>query len=95
MLRGSVRRLDGEIRLNLHLVDAASGEELWTARFDERRDRLAALQRRLAAQLPGTLHVRLFDAEWQRRLREHGGTPSSEDLSLRGWSLWRQDDLLR
>jgi DNA-binding winged helix-turn-helix (wHTH) protein/TolB-like protein len=91
MLRGTVRRLDDEVRLNLHLVDAASGEELWTARFDEHRDRLAGLQRRLAAQLAGTLHVRLFDAEWQRRLREHGGTPNADDLSLRGWSLWRQN----
>jgi TolB-like protein/DNA-binding winged helix-turn-helix (wHTH) protein len=91
LIQGSVRRLDDDVRLNLQLIEAATGEELWADRFDERRDRLATLQRQVTASLSRTLHVRLVDAESQRRLREHAGHPMAEDLALRGWYLWQQN----
>jgi TolB-like protein/DNA-binding winged helix-turn-helix (wHTH) protein len=91
LVEGSVRRLDDDVRLNIQLIEANTGKELWAASFDERRDHLANLQRHVTAGLSRTLHVRLFDAESQRRLDEHAGHPQAEDLTLRGWYLWQQN----
>lgn len=91
LVRGSVRRLDNDVRLTLQLIEAATGKEIWADRFDERRDEMASLQRQVTASLSRGLHVRPFDAESQRRLREHVGNPLAEDLALRGWYLWQQN----
>jgi TolB-like protein/DNA-binding winged helix-turn-helix (wHTH) protein len=91
LIEGSVRRLDDEVRLNVQLIEANTGKELWAASFDERRDHLADLQRQVTAGLSRTLHVRLFDAESRRRLDEHAGHPQANDLTLRGWYLWQQN----
>ena len=91
LIQGSVRRLDNDVRLNLQLVEADTGKEIWADRFDVRRDELANLQLQVTASLSRSLHVRLVDAESQRRLREHAGNPLAEDLALRGWYLWQQN----
>ena len=90
LVQGQLSRVGDVMRLNLQLIEAESGRQLWTQRFEEPRDRLAVLQRDATAGVARTLQVRLADAESQRGLREHAAQPQAEDLTLRGWYLWQQ-----
>jgi TolB-like protein len=57
VIRGSVRRGPGRIRLIIHLVDASSGQHLWTETYDRAYtpDGVFSLQEQLAADLAGRL----------------------------------------
>jgi len=80
VLEGSVQRLDELVRLNLRLVDAESGRELWADRMDGNRRELAALQSAVTGTVAGTLHVQMVEAESQRSLRLRPHDPGAQDL---------------
>ncbi len=57
MIKGSVRRGPGQVRLIIHLVDASSGQHLWTETYDRALtpEGVFGLQEQLAADLAGRL----------------------------------------
>jgi TolB-like protein/DNA-binding winged helix-turn-helix (wHTH) protein/Tfp pilus assembly protein PilF len=81
VLEGSVQRLDDVVRLNLHLIDAENGRELWADRIDGNRRNLAELQSMVTGTVARTLQIRMVEAESQRsrRLRPHN--PDAQDLA--------------
>ena len=81
VLEGSVQRLDDVVRLNLRLIDAENGRELWADRMDGSRRNLAELQSMVTGTVARTLHVQMVEAESQRsrRLRPHN--PDAQDLA--------------
>jgi adenylate cyclase len=83
VLEGSARRLDEVVRLNLRLVDAENGRELWADRMDGNWRELAALQSTVTGTVARTLHVQMVEAESQRSLRLRPRDPGVQDL------LWR------
>jgi tetratricopeptide (TPR) repeat protein len=76
-----VQRLDDVVRLNLRLIDAENGRELWADRMDGSRRNLAELQSLVTGTVARTLHVQMVEAESQRsrRLRPHN--PDAQDLA--------------
>jgi TolB-like protein/DNA-binding winged helix-turn-helix (wHTH) protein len=81
VLEGSVQRLDDVVRLNLRLIDAENGRELWADRMDGSRRDLAGLQSMVTGTVARTLQIRMVEAESQRsrRLRLHD--PDAQDLA--------------
>ena len=80
VLEGSAQRLDDVVRLNLRLIDAENGRELWADRMDGSRRNMAELQSMVTGTVARTLHVQMVEAESQRsrRLRPHN--PDAQDL---------------
>jgi TolB-like protein len=59
VLEGSVRAAGERIRINVQLVDAKSGFDLWSESYDRRFEDLFALQDELAAAITAELRARL------------------------------------
>jgi TolB-like protein/Tfp pilus assembly protein PilF len=67
VVAGDVQHSAGKIRLYVRLVDAASGEALWSEQYDRPYDDLLALQDELTRQVLEKLTLKVGDAELRRR----------------------------
>ena len=81
VLEGSVQRLDEVVRLNLRLVDAENGRELWADRMDGSRRNMAELQSMVTGTVARTLHIQMVEAESQRSRRLRPNNPDAQDLA--------------
>uniref|UniRef100_UPI00286E5666 TIR domain-containing protein n=1 Tax=Sandarakinorhabdus sp. TaxID=1916663 RepID=UPI00286E5666 len=72
LLEGNVRRTDAHLRVTAQLVEAASGEILWTQKFDRPLADLAALQEELIEELSANLGTQFWRAEMEQALRKPG-----------------------
>jgi TolB-like protein/class 3 adenylate cyclase/Tfp pilus assembly protein PilF len=79
-LEGSVQRAANEVRINVQLVDATSGAQLWAERFDRNIGDLLAVQNEITARIARALQAQLAIAE-AGRLVAH---PDALDYTLRG-----------
>jgi DNA-binding winged helix-turn-helix (wHTH) protein/TolB-like protein/cytochrome c-type biogenesis protein CcmH/NrfG len=88
VVSGSVQREAANLRINVRLIDARTGEQLWTQRFERPFGDLFAIQneisRSLAEQLPG----KIGDAERQRLAKRYTFSPQAYDHFLRGQALF-------
>lgn len=82
ILEGSVQRGGDRLRINVQLVDAATGAHLWADRFDKSIADLLVIQDEIVSQLAHSLNAQLIAAEAGRA--ERLLHPSSMDLYFRG-----------
>lgn len=84
VLEGSVRRTDQKIRINVQLIDAATGGHVWAETFDRNYTDVFALQDQMTSKITDTLKVVLSVPE-QKAIAAHG-TRNVEafDAFLRG-----------
>ncbi len=82
VLEGSVRRSDGQIRINAQLIDAFSGGHMWAERYDASMTDIFALQDKVTQNVVSALAVRLTGPE--RQNQEKTGDPKAYDAFLRG-----------
>ena len=82
VLEGSVQRRGERMRINVQLLDAATGGHLWAERFDKPVADLFDMQDEIVARLAGTLNAQLVDAEAGRA--ERASQPDSIDLYFQG-----------
>jgi adenylate cyclase len=88
MIRGTVRRLDDMLRVNVQLIATESGATLWSDRFDQWPAAGMAAEEQMVARMRSGLGVSLVDVETVRSLRERPGNPDAADLVLRArWLL--------
>jgi adenylate cyclase len=80
VLEGSVQRAGNQVRINVQLVDAETGAQLWAERFDRDIVDLFALQNEITARIARALQSQLAIAEASRPI-EH---PDALDWILRG-----------
>ncbi|QIG46803.1 tetratricopeptide repeat protein [Nordella sp. HKS 07] len=84
VVEGSVRRMAGRIRITAQLIDAVSGNHVWSERFDRSIDDLFAIQDELIQTIVATITGRLEDAEIWNSSRKRTGSLSAYDCLLRG-----------
>ncbi|MGH6982191.1 MAG: adenylate/guanylate cyclase domain-containing protein [Stellaceae bacterium] len=82
LLEGSVQRGGSRLRVNVQLVDAESGNQLWAERFDKPVADLFDMQDEIVTRLAGTLNTQLIAAEARRA--ERSPHPDSMDLYFQG-----------
>jgi adenylate cyclase len=70
ILKGSLRRNGGRIRITTELVDGISGNQIWAERFDRSLDDMFALQDEITAKVVSIIEPALSEAEQQRVLRK-------------------------
>jgi adenylate cyclase len=90
VLEGSVQRDANRVRVNVQLIDAESGAQLWADRFEEDVVDLFKLEDEVVSRLAGTLQVELVNAEAQRSLHDRPRNPDAVDLTMRGLALLNQ-----
>ena len=82
VLEGSVQRRGERMRINVQLLDAATGGHLWAERFDKPVADLFDMQDEIVARLAGALNAQFVDAEARRA--ERASQPDSIDLYFQG-----------
>ena len=85
-----MRRAGDQVRINVQLIDAASGNQQWADRYDGSLADIFALQDRVTGAVVDAMALRLTAGE-QRALAQHE-TASLEayDAFLRGWDRYKR-----
>jgi TolB-like protein len=84
LLSGSVRKAENHVRIVGRLVDAETGINLWSGRFDGELGEIFDLQDQLAASVVGAIEPELLRAEIRRAGRKPPESYSAYDHYLRG-----------
>ncbi len=89
LLKGSIRRVGDEMRINAHLIDSSTAGHLWAERFDGRWADVFALQDKVVGSIAGALQLRLVSIAPAAR---SGGTNSPEayDVYLKGMDIYNR-----
>ena len=83
IVTGDVQRSADKVRLYVRLVDAASGEALWSEQYDRPYRDVLALQDELTQQVFSKLKVEVSDAELRRRARPYTQNLQAYEYFLR------------
>jgi serine/threonine-protein kinase len=86
---GSVRRLGARVRVTAQLLDAESGFQLWSERYDRDTDDLFALQDELAAAITSALTTTLTTPQAPMVAAPKPVNPEAYSLYLQGYHLCR------
>jgi TolB-like protein len=89
IVEGSVRRTDSRLRVTTQLVDAATGYQLWTERYDRELEDIFAVQDEIARAIISALPGRLEDAGRYIAIRKPTSNITAYDLVLMGNERWR------
>ena len=87
VLKGSVRRAGGKVRINAQLIDAKTGGNLWADRFDRDLEDIFAVQDAVTREIVGSLTVTLSPNEQRRLARRETSNLEAYDYALRGRNL--------
>jgi len=90
VLEGSVRRLGDQVQVNVQLIDAETGANVWADRFDTDRGNLAVAQEQITGRLARTLNLELVQAAGRQIERERTVNPDAQDLIMRAWALYQR-----
>ncbi|MFT3743650.1 MAG: tetratricopeptide repeat protein [Pyrinomonadaceae bacterium] len=86
VLEGSVRKAGGRIRVNVQLVNAADGYQLWSERYDREMQDIFDVQDEIATSVAEALKIKLFGKEKAAVLKRHTQSPEAHEYYLRGLS---------
>jgi TolB-like protein/class 3 adenylate cyclase len=89
-LEGSVRRIGDQVQVNIELIDADSGAQVWADRFETDRRNLAEAQSEITGRLARTLNLELVQAVGRQIDQERSVNPDAQDLVMRGWALYQR-----
>ncbi len=87
-LEGSVRRIADQVEVNVQLIDAESGAQVWADRFETTMRDLAEAQSEITGRLARTLNLELVQVVG--RQIENERNPDAQDLIMRGWALYQR-----
>lgn len=90
VLEGSVRRADGQVRINVQLVDGTSGSQQWAERYDGVYADIFALQDRVTKAVVEALAVELTGSERTALGRRDTTVPAAYEAFLRGWEHYQK-----
>ncbi len=85
IVHGSAREQDAKIRLNVGLLDAASGVEVWSHHFTADRATWPALQDDMLRSITFSIHVEAFQRGSTQPLQSNDDVPLDQ-LLTRAWS---------
>ena len=90
ILEGSVQQSGERLRVSVQLIDADTGFQIWSERFDRRMHDLFALQDEITLAIIQQLKIELLEKEKRALLDRHQGSLEAYNLYLKGRFLWAQ-----
>jgi adenylate cyclase len=97
VLEGTVRKLEGRVRITAQLIDATSDFHLWSESYDRELSDILALQSEISQQILVALKLELRVAAIDRVVRRSTRDPEAQDTLWRGlahyWRFTREDNL--
>jgi adenylate cyclase len=90
VLEGSVRRIADQVQVDVQLIDAETGAQVWGDRFETNMRNLAEAQSEITGRLARTLNLQLVQAVGRQIEREKTTDPDAQDLIMRGWAVYQR-----
>jgi adenylate cyclase len=90
VLDGSVRRDGDTVRINVQLVDANGGQQLWAERYDGSMTEVFALQDKVVGRIVAALAVNLTTEEQAKVAAVETQSAQAYDAVIKGWSHYRK-----
>jgi TolB-like protein len=90
VLEGSVRKSANRLRISGQLIDASTGGNLWTDRFEGALEDIFSLQDQMTSSVVAALMPRLEQAEIERAKRKPTESLDAYDYYLRGMARFYQ-----
>ena len=84
VVEGSVRKMGNRLRITAQIIEAPTGNHLWSERYDRSIDDLFELQDEVTRTIVATLIGRVEDAEIKGSERKHPENLAAYDSLLRG-----------
>jgi TolB-like protein len=84
LLEGSLRQSRDRLRVSAHLVDAATGAQVWAERYDVQMSDIFALQDEIAERVAGAIEPELLKTEARLATSRHTGNVTAWDLVRQG-----------
>jgi len=88
VLEGSEQRTATRVRVNVRLVDAASGVHVWADQFDVDSSDLFQMQDAIVTRLARALHIELAEVEAARVAQARSIPADAENLALRAEAIF-------
>ena len=98
ILNGRLVQHGDSVALNLELIDAATGNQLWGEQYNRKLSDLTALQSEIARDVSAKLHTRLTGTDEQRVAKNYTENAEAYQLYLRGkfhWNRRTRADILK
>jgi len=92
LLEGSVRKAGDQVRINVHLIDATSGFQVWADDFVGEIKDVFSLQEQTALKIAQSLNLKLSPQEEQAIQHRYTQNPQAYDAYLRGEALVQFSD---
>jgi tetratricopeptide (TPR) repeat protein len=91
LLEGNVRRVGANLRATTQLLQAATGEVVWTGKFDRPLAELAELQEELVTEVAANLDAQIYGLEVERALKKPADITAWEAVMLSLSTLRKYD----
>lgn len=85
-LEGSIESRGNKLRINVRLVDAKSGSNVWAQRYDRTSDQIFEMRDEITLNVISSLHIELLDGQFSEFTRK--STSSLEAWLLHREALW-------
>lgn len=89
VLKGSIRQLGGELRVNVQLVDTATGYNVWAERYDRNISEVFAVQDDVTQSIVAALALNLTSQEKQRLAKQATANLQAYDYFQEGQRLYK------
>jgi tetratricopeptide (TPR) repeat protein len=87
VLEGSVRKANGNVRINAQLIDAATGHHLWAERYDGNTGDIFGLQDKITQKIAASLAVKLTEEEQDRLTQKDTTNIEAYEAFLKGSNI--------
>jgi TolB-like protein/class 3 adenylate cyclase/Tfp pilus assembly protein PilF len=84
ILEGSVQKAADQVRVNVHLVNAQNGSQLWAETYDRKLSDILVIESEIAKRIAESLQAKLTGREEQALAAESTNNPEAYDAYLRG-----------
>ena len=84
VVEGSIRRTSEQLRINVQMIDAQRGTNLWAARYNRPLTSLFDIQDEVRTKIVSALSVKLSEAEIKKEQKRYTNNYQAYDLFLQG-----------
>ena len=90
VVEGSVRRIAGQARITVQLIDALTNTHIWAERYDREVEHVFAVQREIAEAVAGAIFPVVGDQERRRAMQKPPTSLSAWETYQRGvWHFYK------
>src|SRR5215510_15196625 len=90
ILEGSVQRSNGQVRVNVQLINALTDAHLWADTYDRDLTDIFAVQSEIAKSIADALHAKLTGSEQSSIAKAPTTNPEAYELYLKGRFFWNR-----